>query len=58
MMREYKSLCINIGKRVTATVNGQRREGLCTGITDAGALVLLTDDGKTTEVFSGEATLR
>ena len=58
MMREYKSLCVNIGKRVTATVNGRRTEGLCTDITGTGALVLVTDDGKTTEVFSGEATLR
>lgn len=57
VINEYRKRSILTGKRVSYSKSGQYREGMVTGITDLGCLVVQLDNGDTDELFSGEVSL-
>ncbi len=54
---EYKKICINLDREVTAVSKGQRINGIAVDISENGELVIDTGDGLV-NISSGEATLR
>lgn len=56
ILAEYRRRCINIGLEVSYTSNGAEYKGICTGISEDGAL-LVKNEQKTAELHSGEVSL-
>lgn len=54
LLGSYQQRCATLGQRVTARVDGGDVQGVATGISPAGGLVVEQDDGATVEVTSGE----
>ncbi len=54
---EYRRCCINIGQDIELTENGAVIRGKATGISDNGALIYVTNEGKTGFALSGEVTV-
>ncbi len=55
--KEFADLCVNIGKDIIATVNGEEIKGRCKGIDETGALIVTTDNGDIT-ISSGDVSVR
>lgn len=58
LMEGYRQRCVNIGRKVTVTYGGCRVDGVVTGISEIGGLMIVSDSGERIIITSGEATLR
>lgn len=56
-VNQYTSLCANIGREIVATTPSHTVTGEATGITNAGELIVRTDEGDIT-IHSGEVSVR
>lgn len=57
IMQEYRQKCVNIGKEVVATYQNKKVVGLCTDITDDGAIVIQADN-EILKINTGEISVR
>ncbi len=57
VMQEYRQKCVNIGKEVVANYQNKKVVGLCTDITDDGAIAIQTDS-KILKINTGEISVR
>lgn len=58
IIEKYKSLCVNIGKRVVSVGKNKKTEGTAIDISPAGELIIEKDDGTTVSVNAGEVSVR
>ena len=58
VVREWKSLSVTLGRRVTAFTLRDSFEGVATDVDDDGGLIILRDDGRTEKLLSGDVSLR
>ncbi|MCQ2525726.1 MAG: biotin--[acetyl-CoA-carboxylase] ligase [Lachnospiraceae bacterium] len=55
---EYEKYLVNRGREVCVLDPKGEYKGIAMGINDSGELLVKTDDGKTTEVYAGEVSVR
>ena len=58
VLNDWKSWSVTLGKRVKASCGNEKWEGTAIGITESGALLLQTDDGKEQILHAGELSIR
>lgn len=58
IIEKYKSLCVNIGKKVVSISKNETIEGTAIDISPAGELIIEKDDGTTVSVNAGEVSVR
>lgn len=58
VLNDWKSWSVTLGKRVKANSGNDVLEGIASGITDSGALLLQTDDGIQHILHAGELSIR
>ncbi|WP_034467063.1 biotin--[acetyl-CoA-carboxylase] ligase [Butyrivibrio proteoclasticus] len=58
LKEQYEKRLINIGKDVRVIDTMKEYEAVALGITEGGALIIRTKDGKTQEINAGEVTVR
>ena len=55
VLDDYREVCLTLGRRVRFTTSRGEHEGEAVGLTEAGLLVLATDDGRRVELVAGDA---
>ncbi len=58
LKKKYESLCVNIDRKITATINGTQINATAMGITNNGELIVKKEDGTTLNINSGEVSVR
>lgn len=56
--RDYKPLCVTLGRHVRFTRNGQHQTGLAVDVSPDGSLLVALPDGKRVSISSGEVTVQ
>ena len=57
-VKEYKSICLNIGKKINATSKQKTITGTATGISENGELIVKNNENDTVSILSGEVSVR
>lgn len=58
IMSEYRSLCVTIGRNVSAQRAGGELTGIAVDITESGELAVRTPEGSTEIIFTGEVSVQ
>lgn len=58
IFKEWQSRLVTLGKRVVVTDGDKVMEGIAESVDEAGAILLVLDDGSVTRIIGGDVTLR
>ncbi|GIP41633.1 bifunctional ligase/repressor BirA [Paenibacillus sp. J45TS6] len=57
ILKEWEALSASLGKQVRSVTLNQVIEGTAIGLSDSGGLIVLTEEGKNSTIFSGEVEI-